>query len=99
MTVANEVLDLLAEMTHAKHDVGHTLVAEPRQLVRHKRCASDREQGLRNGGGAGMHARRQAACQNRNGIHQSKRTFVPSKLKRNLTSSSPAFAIACRSRR
>ena len=75
------------------------LVAEPGELVLDERPAGNLDERFRDRLGHRTQARGEPAGKNRDRKAHAKRTFVPSKSKRNRTSSRPALAIAARSRR
>ena len=93
------LLDLIRAIADQPDDVGDALGLQHLGLVLGKRPARDLDQRFRDRLGDGPQPGGQSAGENCNRQVHASRTLVPSKSNRKRTSSSPALAIACRTRR
>ena len=98
-TIAKPGLELLSTVADEPHDVGNSLRAKQIDLVFGKRAAGDGDERFGESVGGWTEPGCQPAGKDRDRQAHASSTFVPSKSKRNRTSSRPARPIAARSRR
>src|SRR5207253_1222538 len=95
--VADNRLNLLAQVPYAKHHFCHALTFQIGQLTQYEGLAGHVHQGLGNGLGDWMKAGGQTTREDSHRELHENSTFVPSKSNANRTSSRPALVMAWRS--